>query len=157
MAAKSLDSDLISPHFYLSAPSGYNEPKIQSLMDLERARPNDPTVKARLKIEKYLSLAVISSHRTSFIRRISALADGSFLGSYHPFTALQTSSGPSEPSRIDPFDDTQVTSVVIYNQFKQKYNAEHMLGLELAANFWHFIDVLWIFLFLFLSFFRYII
>jgi cytochrome c oxidase subunit 3 len=47
--------------------------------------------------------------------------------------------------------------VVIYNQFKQKYNAEHMLGLELAANFWHFIDVLWIFLFLFLSFFRYII
>lgn len=47
--------------------------------------------------------------------------------------------------------------VVIYNQFKQKYNAENMLGLELAANFWHFIDVLWIFLFLFLSFFRYII
>jgi len=121
MAAKSLDSDLISPHFYLSAPSGYNEPKIQSLMDLERARPNDPTVKARLKIEKYLSLAVISSHRTSFIRRISALADGSFLGSYHPFTALQTSSGPSEPSRIDPFDDTQVTSVVIYNQFNDAF------------------------------------
>lgn len=47
--------------------------------------------------------------------------------------------------------------VVIYNHFKQKYNANNMLGLELAANFWHFIDVLWVFLFLFLYFFRYII
>jgi cytochrome c oxidase subunit 3 len=47
--------------------------------------------------------------------------------------------------------------VVIYNHFKQKYNANNMLGLELAAHFWHFIDVLWVFLFLFLYFFRYII
>src|SRR5690554_95156 len=42
--------------------------------------------------------------------------------------------------------------VVIYNHFKQKYQADNMLGLELAANFWHFIDVLWIYLFLFLYF-----
>ncbi|WP_339752617.1 cytochrome c oxidase subunit 3 [uncultured Winogradskyella sp.] len=47
--------------------------------------------------------------------------------------------------------------VVIYNHFKQKYNANNMLGLELAANFWHFVDVLWLVLFLFLYFFRYII
>lgn len=44
--------------------------------------------------------------------------------------------------------------VVIYNHFKQKYNAEHMLGFELAATFWHFIDILWIYLFLFLYFVR---
>ena len=30
--------------------------------------------------------------------------------------------------------------VVIYNHFKQKYNADNMLGFELAANFWHFVD-----------------
>lgn len=42
--------------------------------------------------------------------------------------------------------------VVIYNHFKQKYNAENMLGFELAATFWHFIDILWIYLFLFLYF-----
>lgn len=42
--------------------------------------------------------------------------------------------------------------VVIYNHFKQKYNAEHLLGLELAATFWHFVDILWIYLFLFLYF-----
>ena len=46
--------------------------------------------------------------------------------------------------------------VVIYNHFKQKYNSNNMLGLELAANFWHFIDILWVALFLFLYFFRYI-
>ncbi|TBN01835.1 heme-copper oxidase subunit III [Hyunsoonleella flava] len=42
--------------------------------------------------------------------------------------------------------------VVIYNHFKQKYNAENMLGFELAATFWHFIDILWVYLFLFLYF-----
>lgn len=47
--------------------------------------------------------------------------------------------------------------VVIYNHFKQKYNANNMLGLELAANFWHFVDLLWLVLFLFLYFFRDII
>lgn len=44
--------------------------------------------------------------------------------------------------------------VVIYNHFKQKYNSENMLGFELAATFWHFIDILWIYLFLFLYFVR---
>lgn len=44
--------------------------------------------------------------------------------------------------------------VVIYNHFKQKYNASNMLGFELAATFWHFVDVLWIYLFLFLYFVR---
>ena len=47
--------------------------------------------------------------------------------------------------------------VVIYNHFKQKYDAKQMLGFELAANFWHFVDLLWVYLFLFLYFFRYII
>jgi cytochrome c oxidase subunit 3 len=42
--------------------------------------------------------------------------------------------------------------VVIYNHFKQKYSADNMLGLELAATFWHFIDILWVYLFLFLYF-----
>ena len=42
--------------------------------------------------------------------------------------------------------------VVIYNHFKQKYDVTKMLGLELAATFWHFIDILWVYLFLFLYF-----
>ncbi|MEZ4793540.1 MAG: cytochrome c oxidase subunit 3 [Gelidibacter sp.] len=44
--------------------------------------------------------------------------------------------------------------VVIYNHFKQKYNPANMLGFELAATFWHFIDILWIYLFLFLYFIK---
>jgi cytochrome c oxidase subunit 3 len=44
--------------------------------------------------------------------------------------------------------------VVIYNHFKQEYNSSKMLGFELSATFWHFVDGLWLFLFLFLNFFK---
>jgi len=44
--------------------------------------------------------------------------------------------------------------VVIYNHFKQKYNSDKMLGFELASTFWHFVDILWVYLFLFIYFFR---
>ncbi len=44
--------------------------------------------------------------------------------------------------------------VVIYNHFKQKYSVGKMLGFELAASFWHFVDILWLYLFFFLYFFR---
>lgn len=44
--------------------------------------------------------------------------------------------------------------VVIYNHFKQKYTSTSLLGFELAATFWHFLDILWVLLFLFLYFFR---
>ncbi|MDT0293458.1 heme-copper oxidase subunit III [Mesonia ostreae] len=47
-----------------------------------------------------------------------------------------------------------VLLVVIYNNSKQRYKSGQMLGIELGATFWHFIDVLWIYLFLFLYFFR---
>jgi len=47
-----------------------------------------------------------------------------------------------------------VLSVVIYNHFKQKYKQGQTLGLELGAMFWHFLDILWVFLFLFLNFLR---
>lgn len=44
--------------------------------------------------------------------------------------------------------------VVIYNHFKQKYSKGQSLGLELGAMFWHFLDFLWLYLFLFLYFFK---
>ncbi|MBC8753090.1 cytochrome c oxidase subunit 3 [Kordia sp. YSTF-M3] len=47
-----------------------------------------------------------------------------------------------------------VLLVVIYNHFKQKYKQGQTLGLELGAMFWHFLDFLWVFLFLFLYFLR---
>tara|TARA_R100000935_G_C2745194_1_gene127511 strand:- start:99 stop:677 length:579 start_codon:yes stop_codon:yes gene_type:complete len=46
-----------------------------------------------------------------------------------------------------------VLLVLIYNHFKQRYTAERMLGFELGATFWHFVDVLWLYLFVFLYFF----
>jgi len=45
-------------------------------------------------------------------------------------------------------------SVLLVNQLKGKYNSKYPIGFELAATFWHFVDVLWILLFLFLTFFR---
>jgi cytochrome c oxidase subunit III len=44
--------------------------------------------------------------------------------------------------------------VIIYKHFKQKYNSAQTLGIELGAMFWHFLDLLWIYLFLFLYFFK---
>ncbi len=43
---------------------------------------------------------------------------------------------------------------VIYRKIKRKYSANNILGFELASIFWHFVDILWIYLFLFLVFFR---
>jgi cytochrome c oxidase subunit 3 len=42
---------------------------------------------------------------------------------------------------------------IIYNHYKQKYNATQLLGIELGAMFWHFLDLLWILLFLFFYFY----
>ena len=42
--------------------------------------------------------------------------------------------------------------ITIYNHFKQKYNASQSTGIELAAMFWHFLDILWVYVFLFLYF-----
>lgn len=43
---------------------------------------------------------------------------------------------------------------VIYNHFKQKYNSQQNIGIELCAWFWHFLDLLWIYLFLFFTFYK---
>lgn len=44
--------------------------------------------------------------------------------------------------------------IIIYNHFKQKYNASQTLGIELGAMYWHFLDILWVYIFLFLIFFK---
>lgn len=42
--------------------------------------------------------------------------------------------------------------VVIFNHYKHKYSLTNKVGFEMASTFWHFIDVLWLYLFLFLYF-----
>jgi len=44
--------------------------------------------------------------------------------------------------------------VVIYNHYKQKYNSTQTLGIELSAMYWHFMDFIWVYLFLFFYFFK---
>ena len=44
--------------------------------------------------------------------------------------------------------------VVIYNHYKQKYNASQTLGIELSGMYWHFMDFIWLYLFLFFYFFK---
>ncbi len=44
--------------------------------------------------------------------------------------------------------------VVIYNHYKQKYTSGNTIGIELAITFWHFVDILWIYLFFFFFFVR---
>jgi len=46
-----------------------------------------------------------------------------------------------------------VLIVVMFNNYKNKYKIQK-LGFELAVTFWHFLGVLWVYLFVFLYFFR---
>lgn len=43
--------------------------------------------------------------------------------------------------------------VVLYNNIRDKYSTNNMLGVELGITFWHFLDLLWIYLILFFYFF----
>jgi len=42
--------------------------------------------------------------------------------------------------------------VVLYNQYKGKYSSDNYLGVTLGATFWHFLDLLWVYLVLFMFF-----
>ncbi|QCX01197.1 heme-copper oxidase subunit III [Aggregatimonas sangjinii] len=42
--------------------------------------------------------------------------------------------------------------VVLYKQVKGRYSSEEYLGVSLGATFWHFLDLLWVYLMLFMSF-----
>lgn len=44
--------------------------------------------------------------------------------------------------------------VVLFNQLKGRYTSSEMLGLELGASFWHFLDILWLYLLTFMYFVR---
>lgn len=43
---------------------------------------------------------------------------------------------------------------VLINSLRRKYSAENALGIELCGIYWHFLDLLWVYLFLFLYFIR---
>lgn len=43
-------------------------------------------------------------------------------------------------------------SVVLVQQLKKRYSPGNMLGMELGATFWHFLDFLWLYLILFMYF-----
>lgn len=42
--------------------------------------------------------------------------------------------------------------VMTIKTLNHKYTADHSLGFELGATFWHFVDILWVYLLLFLLF-----
>jgi len=44
--------------------------------------------------------------------------------------------------------------VTLVKGLRRKYNAENTLGLELCSIYWHFLDILWVYLFLFLYYIR---
>lgn len=52
------------------------------------------------------------------------------------------------------FSGIIVLSVLLFRQLKGKYSAENMLGFELGATFWHFLDLLWMYVFFFFYFYR---
>ena len=45
-------------------------------------------------------------------------------------------------------------SFVLWRAFRKKYNANNYEGIGVCATYWHFLDGLWIYLYLFLIFIR---
>ena len=45
-----------------------------------------------------------------------------------------------------------VLIVILWKHQQKKYNSSNKLGLELGLIFWHFLDLLWLYLFLFFVF-----
>ncbi len=45
-------------------------------------------------------------------------------------------------------------SVIIVKHLKRPYTSKNRLGFDLASTFWHFVDILWLYLFFFLYFFN---
>ncbi len=43
--------------------------------------------------------------------------------------------------------------VVLVRQVQRKYTADNLLGMELGLTFWHFLDLLWVYLMIFFYFF----
>lgn len=41
--------------------------------------------------------------------------------------------------------------IVNFKAGRGKYNSKNLLGLQLSATYWHFLDILWIYIFVFLS------
>jgi cytochrome c oxidase subunit 3 len=44
--------------------------------------------------------------------------------------------------------------VVLWNHLRKKYTPQAYVGMELGATFWHFVDLLWVYLMLFFYFFQ---
>ncbi len=44
--------------------------------------------------------------------------------------------------------------VTLINQLRGKYTSQNYLGIELSSMFWHFLDLLWLYLFFFLYFIK---
>lgn len=43
-------------------------------------------------------------------------------------------------------------TVVLVKSVKEKYNSDNILGIQLSSTYWHFLTILWIYLYLFLIF-----
>ena len=45
-------------------------------------------------------------------------------------------------------------TITLFKSLRKRYNAQNTLGLELCSIYWHFLDILWVYLFLFLYYIR---
>ncbi len=52
------------------------------------------------------------------------------------------------------FGGLVVVSIVFFKTLRGAYQTNNTLGFELAVTFWHFLDFLWLYLFLFVSLYR---
>jgi len=119
---------------------------------LQSARKNNPAnIKTALMLTFFLGIAFCISQYMGWADLYSrhivfAGRESNAAGSYIYFlTALHV---------VHLFAGMIALTVCWVNSIRGKYNSENTLGLELCSLYWHFLDFLWIYLFLFLYFMR---
>lgn len=99
-------------------------PGPQNLMELAQRSPNDLMVQKRLRLEKYLAFANLSTRRSHVVARILALAEGKLLAAFSPAAGLDSDT-EILLSLFCTFMDEHMPSADYYDA--QSFSGRHLL------------------------------
>ncbi|PJF17402.1 hypothetical protein PSACC_02786 [Paramicrosporidium saccamoebae] len=135
----SQSGNVTSGSYILSTTSNFaTAAKPQTLLELGQKNPQDPMVQKRLRLERYLSFASLTSHRSAVLRRINELAEDGLTSAFRWTLSIlqQHTSAPSMENDDSlilmhlfcTFMDENLPSERYYDS--QPFSARHFVALE---------------------------
>jgi hypothetical protein len=135
----SQNGTVTSDSYILSTTSTFaTAAKPQTLLELGQKNPQDPMVQKRLRLERYLSFASLTSHRSAVLRRINELAEDGLTSAFRwTLSILQQHTSAPTMENDDSlilmhlfctFMDENLPSERYYDS--QPFSARHFVALE---------------------------